>query len=334
MSSILNVEGAQIEAEHSDSTPLVSVVTPSFNQARFLEETLRSVELQHHRPLQQIVIDGGSNDGSVKMLEAWEAQDHGDGYSFEWVSDPDRGHADALNKGFDRVRGEIAGWLNSDDVYFDVSAIRRAVSVLAEHPDVDLVFGDAALISESGGLQMIWCFPEFNYKRALRGYLFSQPTAFFRKSLLNRHRLEPTLRLAPDTALWLMMGRESKFFHVGAIQAGDRDHGGRLSNVSRLALQQTHDQLVRAYGAPTRASLLEESCDRVTKVFMRLRGLLYLADLSRGDKPAKTLAFPMWADSFASVARRQLTMRLGSRIDMGARPGPKAAAQTARTVPR
>ena len=314
------------------SNPLVSVVTPSFNQAEFLEETLRSVELQDYRPIHQIVIDGGSKDGSVKLLQAWEAQDHGDGYSFEWISEPDRGHADALNKGFDRGRGEIVGWLNSDDVYFDINAIQRAVSALAAHPEVDLVFGDVALISESSGLQMIWCFPEFKYERALRGYLFSQPTAFFRKSLIDRHRLEPTLKLAPDTALWLTMGRKAKFLHVGAIQAGDRDHGGRLTNVSRTALQQTHEQLVRACGAPMRVSPLAKFYDRLTKAYMRGRGLLYLGHLAQDKELPRKLAFPMWSDSFGSAARRQLMMRLGSRTDMGPHPARKEALKSARTA--
>jgi glycosyltransferase involved in cell wall biosynthesis len=86
------------------SRPLVSVVTPSFNQVQYIEETLRSVELQEYRPIHQIVIDGGSTDGTVELLKDWETRDHGDGYMFEWISERDRGHADALNKGFDRVR--------------------------------------------------------------------------------------------------------------------------------------------------------------------------------------------------------------------------------------
>ena len=316
------------------SRPNVSVITPSFNQAKFLEETLRSVELQHYRPIQQIVVDGGSTDGTVGLLHEWSRRDHGAGYSFGWISEPDRGHADALNKGFDRAQGEIVGWLNSDDVYFDTRVVQRAVLVLAGHPQVDLVFGDVALISESSGLQMIWCFPSFNYARALRGYLLPQPTAFFRKSLIDKHRLEPTLKLAPDTALWLMIGREARFLHVGAIQAGDRDHGGRLTNVSHAALQQTHDQLVRAFGAPTKASSMARFCDRLTKAYMRLRGLAYLGRLARDNKLRRELAFPMWIDGFGGAVRRQLTMRLGSRTEMGPRPAPKEPRKSARTAAR
>ena len=314
------------------ASKLVSVVTPCLNQGQFLEETLASVAKQGYRPIQQIVIDGGSTDDTLEVLRTWSQRAHGADYSFEWVSEPDRGHADALNKGFDRARGEMVGWLNSDDVYFDINAIQRAVSALAAHPDVDLIFGDVALISESSGLQMIWCFPEFKYERALRGYLFSQPTAFFRKSLIDRHRLEPTLKLAPDTALWLTMGREAKFLHVGAIQAGDRDHGGRLTNANRTALQQTHEQLVRACGAPMRVSSLTKFYDRLTKAYMRGRGLVYLGRLAQDKELPRKLAFPMWTDSFGSAARRQLMMRLGSRTNMGPHPARKEALKSARTA--
>ena len=141
------------------SNPLVSVITPSFNQAKFLEETLQSVELQDYRPIHQVVIDGGSNDGTVDLLKDWATRDHDPGYAFEWISEADRGHADALNKGFDRAQGEIVGWLNSDDVYFDRHVISTSVAALDAHPEVDVVHGDVAMISEDSGLQMIWCFP-------------------------------------------------------------------------------------------------------------------------------------------------------------------------------
>ena len=231
------------------SSPLVSIVTPSFNQARFIEETLRSVELQEYRPIHQIVIDGGSTDGTVELLKLWGEKDHGPGYSFEWISEPDRGHADALNKGFDRVRGEIVGWLNSDDLYFDRQTISTSVAALREHPDVDVVHGEVALISENSGLQMIWCFPEFNYERALRNYIIPQPTVFFRRLVTDRHRLDPNLRVAIDHVYWLQIGREHKFLKIKRVQAADRDHKTRITQVSNQRLLNTARQMCVAYGA-------------------------------------------------------------------------------------
>jgi len=214
------------------SSALVSIVTPSFNQARFIEETLRSVELQRYRPLHQIVIDGGSRDATVDILKRWETVDHGPGYTFEWVSEPDRGHANALNKGFDRVQGEFVGWLNSDDVYFDRSVVGLAVDAFQTHSDIDLVHGEVALISEDSGLQMILCYPKFDYERALRGYMVSQPTVFLRRSLVDRFRLNSAAAPAIDFDYWLQIGRE----HTTAPESHGRAEQPWRRSASRCAL--------------------------------------------------------------------------------------------------
>lgn len=117
------------------SRPKVSLVTPSFGQARFLEQTLRSVLDQDYPNIEYIVIDGGSSDGSVELIRRHE---HRLAY---WVSEPDRGQADAINKGFARASGEYVGWINSDDWLYP-DAIRNTVTFLEAHPEVDLVYGD------------------------------------------------------------------------------------------------------------------------------------------------------------------------------------------------
>lgn len=138
--------------------PLVSVVTPSFNQARFIEDTLASVFKQAYRPIEHIVVDGASDDGTVDILRHWADGHQSEGYRLRWISEPDKGHGDALNKGFARVTGDFVGWLNSDDVYFDRKAVQSAVTALQKNSEVDVVFGEVALISEDSGLQMVWCF--------------------------------------------------------------------------------------------------------------------------------------------------------------------------------
>ena len=304
-----------------DKPLLVSIVTPSFNQARFLEETLRSVELQHYRPIHQIVIDGGSTDGSVELLKRWSAAEHGPGYSIEWISERDRGHADALNKGFDRVRGEIVGWLNSDDVYFDRSVISTSVAALEAHPEVDIVHGEVAMISEDSGLQMIWCFPKFDYGRALRGYIIPQPTVFFRRAVTDKHRLDATLRVAIDHIYWLQVGKEHNFLKIDRIQAGDRDHGMRISQVSNREMMQTGRKMCAAYGATGKPSLLACQQDRVWKMIMRGKGLLNaMALAARVNSHRADMAFPLWIDNPAKLAARQVTMRVNRRADIGTRP--------------
>ena len=125
------------------SRPLVSVVVPSFQQGRFLEEALRSVLEQEYQPLEVLVVDGGSTDESVDVI-----QRYGDRLAW-WVSEPDRGQAHALNKGFERARGEVLGWLASDDALVP-GAVPRAVDELQRDSDALLVYGEALFVDVDG----------------------------------------------------------------------------------------------------------------------------------------------------------------------------------------
>jgi glycosyltransferase involved in cell wall biosynthesis len=303
------------------SGPMVSVVTPSFNQAKFLEETLGSVELQDYRPIHQIVVDGGSTDGTVDLLTKWSDRDHGPGYKFDWVSERDRGHADALNKGFDRAQGEIVGWLNSDDVYFDRRVVSTSVGALQAHPDVDVVHGEVAMISEDSGLQMIWCFPKFDYQRVLRGYHVSQPTVFFRRCVIDKHRLDPALRVAIDHVYWLQIGREHKFMKIPRVQAGDRDHSRRISRASHKFMMDTSQRMCAAYGASQQPNSFTILHDKGWKIMMRFQGLLHVLSIIKHCRTSDDeFAFPLWLDSPSRLVKRQFTMRITSRAPMGTRP--------------
>jgi hypothetical protein len=166
---------------------------------------------------------------------------------------------------------------------------------------------------------MIWCFPEFDYQRALRGYLLSQPTVFFRRRVIETYQLDPTLRLAPDTVLWLMVGRDFKFAHLGRIQAADRDHSGRLTNTEGTQLRKVHEEAMAAYGAAVKTSRMMKTYDLLVKLVMRIKGLSCAARLAVCSDLAEQIAFPMWVDSWGRVIRRQLTMRIGARADLGLR---------------
>ena len=112
--------------------PLVSIITPSFNQAEYIEETINSVLDQDYPNIEYIIIDGASTDGSKEIIEKYK-----DRINF-WVSEPDEGQTDAINKGFSQANGDIFAWLNSDDTY-EPQAVTEAVAYLQSHPEVGLL---------------------------------------------------------------------------------------------------------------------------------------------------------------------------------------------------
>ena len=201
------------------SLPRVTIVTPSFNQARYLEETIQSVLNQDYPNLEYIIVDGGSTDGSVEIIRkyanrlAW------------WVSEKDRGQTDAINKGFARASGDILAWLNSDDTYLP-GAVRGAVEVFRTHPAAGLVYGEANYINGNG--RVIGRFPSAltNYRRLRRGYVhIPQQAAFFRADLWRKvGPLDPSFYFAMDYDLWVRLAREAPLEHIQNVLANFRLH--------------------------------------------------------------------------------------------------------------
>ena len=198
---------------------LVSIITPSYNQARFLEETIRSVLAQDYPEIEYIIVDGGSTDGSQKIIEKYA-----DRLAW-WVSEPDRGQTDAINKGFGRARGDILAWLNSDDVY-EPGAVSEAVTYLRDHPEAGMVYGDANFIDENGGV--IGKFPsrQTDYDRLLRGYVHvAQQSAFFRASLWREvGPLDPSFYFAMDYDLWVRLSAKAPLVYLPRTWANFRLH--------------------------------------------------------------------------------------------------------------
>lgn len=202
-----------------NSMPLVSIVTPSYNQARFLEATIRSVLEQDYPNIEYLIVDGGSTDGSLEII-----QRYADRLAW-WVSEPDQGQTDAINKGFARARGEILAWLNSDDTYAP-GAVSQAVAFLQSHPQVGMVYGDANLIDENS--QVIGKFParQTDYRRLKRGYVhIPQQASFFRASLWKQvGPLDPTFYFAMDYDLWVRIARLAPLHYVPSLWANFRLH--------------------------------------------------------------------------------------------------------------
>jgi glycosyltransferase involved in cell wall biosynthesis len=207
--------------------PLVSIVTPSFNQARYLEETICSVLGQTYPHIEYLVIDGGSSDGSVEIIQRYAEHLAG------WVSERDQGQTDAINKGFARARGDILAWLNSDDTYLP-HAVGEAVAYLQAHPEAGMVYGDANLVDEAG--QVIGRFPaaQTDYRRLRRGYVhIPQQAAFFRASLWRQvGPLDPTFYFAMDYDLWVRLARLAPLHYLPRLWANFRLHQSGKSVVS------------------------------------------------------------------------------------------------------
>lgn len=248
----------------SDDLPLVSILTPSSGQGRFLPDCLASVKGQAYPCIEHVVVDGGSTDGTLAVLEA-----AGDGV--RWTSEPDDGQADAVNKAFAASSGEIVGWVNSDDGLFAIDTVARVVAAFADHPEAGVVYGDAALVDENGRIV------RHHRSRWSAGSLplvspIVQPAAFFRRSVIEPD--EPLLRVELhrllDYELWLRLrSRGVRFFHLPTVVAVDRDHPQRKVRTTDEVFVRESTQLVVEYGPVFGLPRLR----RIRGLFWRMRGL-------------------------------------------------------------
>jgi glycosyltransferase involved in cell wall biosynthesis len=221
--------------------PLVSIVTPSFNAARFIEETIQSVHTQDYPRIEHIVMDGGSTDGTVDILQRYPG--------LSWSSEKDSGAGDAVNRGFARSHGEIFAFLNADDVYLP-GAVSAAVRAFEENPGVSVVYGGGIWIEEDGKQLGPYPVRDFDARLLARECFICQPASFVRRDAFeNAGGLDPALQLTFDYELWMRLARIHEFHRIGETLALSRMHRTNKSLGQREGVfRETFKILQRHYG--------------------------------------------------------------------------------------
>jgi glycosyltransferase involved in cell wall biosynthesis len=222
--------------------PLVSIVTPCLNAERFIEETVRSVLQQDYPDIEYVVMDGGSTDRTLEILECYK-------HRLRCFSGPDGGQAAAVNRGFDFTQGEIFAFLNSDDTYAP-DAVAAAVAAFERAPNAAVVYGDAAYVDETGLAIGSYPVEPFNPGRLARRCIICQPAAFIRRQAFDEvGRLNERLRYALDYDLWIRIARRYPLVKFDSRIATSRLHAGaKTVGETAAAMRDTMAVLQRQYG--------------------------------------------------------------------------------------
>jgi glycosyltransferase involved in cell wall biosynthesis len=223
----------------------ISIITPSLNQGRFIGEAIESVRAQLYPNVEHLIYDGGSSDGTLRILRACD--DAQEWRHLHWRSEPDAGQSDALNRGLDEAQGDIVGWLNADDRYTD-GCFRRVLRAFAEDPSLDVVYGDVAEIDERGGLRRVR--REVEFSRFILMYhhvlYIPTPTVFFRRRVFDAgNRLRPDLHYAMDYEFFLRLSALGYCIrHIPRVLAEFRIHAESKScRMAQVQAEEKHQIL-------------------------------------------------------------------------------------------
>ncbi len=218
--------------------PLVSIITPSYNQGVFIRETIESVLSQDYDNIEYIVVDGGSTDNSLDIIKEYEGR-------LTYISEKDNGQSDAINKGFKMAHGEIVAWLNSDDVY-EPNCISKAVEEFQKNDKLGLLYGDGYIIDDaSDKIKVFEYTQEFDYWKLVNfwDYIMQPATFFKRETLASVGYLDENLHYCMDWDLWIKLAAVSEVKYIPELLACSREYGDtktstggdkRLSEIIRL----------------------------------------------------------------------------------------------------
>ena len=211
------------------------MVTPSYNQGKYIRRTIDSVLSQNVEDLEYIVMDGGSNDETVNILKEY-------GDLIIWKSEKDKGQTDAVNKGIKMAHGDIIGWLNSDDIYYP-DAIKKVLEVFQKHPEINVVYGNANHIREDDSFIEEYYTEDFNYERLKDICFICQPSLFFRKKVVDQYGyLDEKLQYCMDYDYWLRLGKGEQFYRLNELIAGSRLYDDNKTLGSR---RKVHEEMLK-----------------------------------------------------------------------------------------
>ena len=209
--------------------PRLTIVTPSYNQGKFLEATIRSVLLQGYPNLEYIIIDGGSTDCSIEVIKRYEK------YLFYWHSKKDKGQADAINQGLNKSSGRILGWINSDDVYVK-RTFYKIIKAFQAHPNCVVVHGNRILINEIGAVTGWVSLPSFDPETGI--YNVCSETAFWQRSAMNEvGLLNANLQFAIDLEFFSRLYKQGKFLklddYLGYFRCYSESKSSTIAHIGR-----------------------------------------------------------------------------------------------------
>lgn len=227
-----NYGGLQIKGLYKNSftnMPLISIITPVYNGGKFIRETIESIINQSYSNVEYIIIDGNSNDNTLSIIKEYDEQVD------LWISEPDHGMYDAINKGFQLARGDIIAWLNADDLYLPGS-LNIVANVFLKDENIQWLTGINSHIDEDSNLINVSC-PKYYFKSFIsKGYyrgdllgFIQQESTFFRKSLLQKTNISKDLKLAADYDLWIKFSHHAKLYTIKTILSSFRIHTGQQS---------------------------------------------------------------------------------------------------------
>ncbi len=223
----------------------ISIVVPSYNQGQFIEETLKSIFNQSYKNYQVIVIDGRSQDKTIKILKRYQKK-----YpeKLTWISEKDKGQTEAINKGLKLAKGEILTYLNSDDLY-EKNTLTEAVDFFKKNPQAKIIYGQGKFINEKGRYLGNYKTQHPDFNSLFKECVISQPTVFFTKEVYEKiGEFDENFNYAMDYDYWIRMVKKYQFYYAEKVIAYTRLHKNSKTSQSEQVFKEILKVLKKNYG--------------------------------------------------------------------------------------